>query len=148
MGENRRDEPDCGGYLAPEAPMSRTLSRTLTALAFALVAGCSMDDTVPPGPPSTGPTPRPQPRPGPVDAGDTDTPFPVIDGGIPDAAVLSCGDFGAACCPDGRACLADFTRCDPTLGICAACGDTASDCCTDGPACMPGLTCSAGVCGP
>jgi hypothetical protein len=128
--------------------MSRTLSQALTALAFALVAGCAMDDTVPPPPPSTGPAPHPQPRPGPLDAGDTEPPFPDFDGGSIDAAELSCGDFGSVCCTDGRACAADFTRCDPDLGICSACGDGGGDCCTDGPACRPGLSCTGNVCGP
>jgi hypothetical protein len=126
--------------------MSRTLSQALIAFALALVAGCQMDDPVPLPPTSTGPAPHPQPRPGPVDAGDTDTPFP--DGGAIDAADISCGDFGSVCCPDGRACVADFTRCDAQLGICSACGDGGGDCCTDGPACRPGLSCTGNVCGP
>ncbi|HEY8143121.1 MAG TPA: hypothetical protein VIG06_10630, partial [Kofleriaceae bacterium] len=102
----------------------------------------------PPAPPS-GPGPSPQPRPGPVDGGDTDNPFPGGDGGIStsDAADLSCGDFGSPCCTDGPACV-DFTRCDPDLDVCTACGEIASDCCPEGPACQPGLSCTAGVCGP
>jgi hypothetical protein len=126
--------------------MSRSLSGTLAALALALVAGCAVDDVIPPAPPSPGPAPQPQPRPGPVDAGDTDSPFP--DGGMSDidAADLSCGEFGGLCCTEGRAC-SDFTRCDPDLGVCTACGDSAGECCPEGPACQAGLTCTAGVCG-
>jgi hypothetical protein len=128
--------------------MTRMLSRPLVALALALLAGCAVDDVVPPPPPSPGPQPQPQPRPAPVDAGDTDTPFP--DGGIADidAADLTCGDFGGVCCTDGPPCAAEFNRCDPDLGLCTVCGDSASECCPDGPACQPGLTCTAGICGP
>ena len=127
------------------------MSRLVLVLVLsALAGGCELDDSAPPPGPPSGPGPSPQPRPGPVDAGDTDPPFPMDDGGmaIPDAADLSCGDFGAACCPDGRACTADFTHCDPELGVCAACGDPAQQCCTEGPACQPGLSCTANVCGP
>lgn len=126
------------------------MSRLHIVLACALCAtGCLVDDPVPRPAPPSGPAPQPQPRPAPVDAGDTDPPFPDLDGGAPiDAADLSCGDFGGPCCTDGPACVADFTHCDADLGLCAACGDIAGDCCPDGPACQPGLTCSAGVCGP
>lgn len=126
------------------------MSRLVLVLAFAVTAlgaGCDIDDSVPPPAPPTGPGPSPQPRPGPVDAGDTDSPFP--DGGSTiDAADLSCGDFGGACCTDGPACTGDFLHCDPDLGVCNVCGDIADDCCSEGPACQPGLTCNAGVCGP
>lgn len=128
------------------------MSRLHFVLAIALCAaagGCQIDDSVPRPAPPSGPSPHPQPRPAPVDAGDTDPPFPDIDGGAPvDAADLSCGDFGGVCCTEGRPCATDFTRCDADLGLCTACGDSAGDCCTDGPACQTGLNCTAGVCGP
>lgn len=144
---NGRDEPNCAGYVARKGPMSRLaliLAVTLTAF-----VGCDMNDSIPPPAPPSDRGPQPQPRPGPVDAGDTDPPFPIGDGGPSaiDAADLSCGDFGGPCCTDGPAC-ADFNRCDPDLGLCAACGEIADDCCPEGPACQPGLSCTAGVCGP
>lgn len=131
------------------------MSRRVLVLAFAVTAfgtsGCDIDDSAPPPAPPQEPGPSPQPRPSPVDAGgDTDPPVPVGDGGAStiDAADLSCGDFGGACCTDGPACTGDFLHCDPDLGVCNVCGDIADDCCSEGPACQPGLNCNAGVCGP
>ena len=128
------------------------MSRLHLLLALALgtgASGCDLGDPVPRPAPPSGPAPQPQPRPAPVDAGDTDPPFPDLDGGIAiDATDLSCGDFGRPCCTDGPACSDEFTHCDPELGLCNFCGDIADDCCTEGAACQPGLTCTAGLCEP